>query len=270
MSDQEQVSTAVRPTDVVTTDMQLPAGSAVIQAILHRDPQDPSLASMDFRFLTIGSLELNPGNPTHRFVQAVQRRMHEIMAEVTGGEDVGFGVSDDDAIEQRLRASQSNQAAIAKASLRQALLSKGMTPEDADEMIAGITDVSQATAPADKPLIDADASPLVAQARAAQAAGEQGNAQAIADVTSGSAPATDGAAAGAGSSGTGDGLLPVFMVESKSDGDVLYVAAPTMDRAKELLTAKFGPIPEHVVEWSETKLRGEPEGVLEDMGLIPE
>jgi hypothetical protein len=168
MSEQEQISgTALRPTDVVTEDMKLPAGSAVIQAILHRDADDPKLVSIDFRFVTIGTTQLKLANPTHRFLQAVQRRMDEIMAEVTGGIEVGFTATDDDVIEARLRGVQPGIEAAAKSAIHEGLIAGGKTPEEADALIAEIV---KAHATEQALPIDAEASPLVAQARAAAAA----------------------------------------------------------------------------------------------------
>jgi hypothetical protein len=90
----------LQPTAVVTEDMRLPAGSSVIQCILHRSEEG---AFMDVRCMTIGGTELDMGNPTHRFMMAVHDRIEEIMAQVAGGPEKVFAL-DASEVEERLMA----------------------------------------------------------------------------------------------------------------------------------------------------------------------
>jgi hypothetical protein len=70
-------------TNVITEDMRLPEGSAVIQCVLVQDPNGNG-GYMDVRAITVGADHLDPANPAHRWLQAVSRRMDEIMREVVG------------------------------------------------------------------------------------------------------------------------------------------------------------------------------------------
>jgi hypothetical protein len=71
-------------TNVVTEDMKLPAGSAVLQAVIVKDKHGDG-GFLDIRAIAVGCNSLDMRNPAHRFLQAVSNRMDEIMAEVSGG-----------------------------------------------------------------------------------------------------------------------------------------------------------------------------------------
>jgi hypothetical protein len=101
----------LQPTAVVTEDMRLPAGSSVIQCILHRSEEG---AFMDVRCMTIGGADLDMGNPTHRFMMAVHDRIEEIMAQVAGGPEKVFAL-DASEVEERLMAANEVMHSIPQA-----------------------------------------------------------------------------------------------------------------------------------------------------------
>jgi hypothetical protein len=71
----------VEVTHIVTEDMRLPAGSTVVQCILHQD-QDGG-TQLDIRCVTIGVDQYDESNPAHRFLSVVANHLPEIMAEVS-------------------------------------------------------------------------------------------------------------------------------------------------------------------------------------------
>lgn len=90
-----------------TQDMRLPEGSAVVQAIITRDPNGGG--TLDVRCVLIGTDVYDPVNPAHRFVLAIQNRISEIMLEVTGEPSTPVDGSD---IEQRLAEAQCREPAV--------------------------------------------------------------------------------------------------------------------------------------------------------------
>lgn len=221
-----------------TQDMKLPDGSTVVQAIMHRDP-DGAGGALDIRCVLIGTNQYDERNPAHRFAMAVQKRIPEIMLEITGG---AAHLVDASEIEQRVADAQQKPAddepvspgapigeAAAKQKLVDGLVALGHHRDYATLLVESIT-----LEPVD----------------------------AATERVTGLSPAI------AAPYGSDKGLLPVFKVVA--DGDDLYFAAPTLERAKELLKQEFGDIPEGLLSWSETEMRGHPEGMFEDMGVIPE
>lgn len=68
-------------TRIVTDDMRLPAGSTVVQCILHQAENGDK--QLDIRCVTIGADQYDENNPAHRFLSVVANRLPEIMAEVS-------------------------------------------------------------------------------------------------------------------------------------------------------------------------------------------
>jgi hypothetical protein len=118
-------------TNVVTEDMKLPPGSAVIQCILHTN-EDGNGGFLDVRAVTIGSNILDMANPAHRFIAAVSERMEELLTQV--GETAGFEEIPAAEAETRLRAVLAANETIAPPQPGEHLrMSDGSTLEVADE-----------------------------------------------------------------------------------------------------------------------------------------
>lgn len=121
-------------TNVVTEDMKLPPGSAVIQCILHRN-EDGLGGFLDVRAVTIGSSVLDMSNPAHRFVAAVSERMEEILTQVGEMSELQKIPADD--VEARLReafaTTPANETLPAPQPGDLLSLSDGSTIEVADE-----------------------------------------------------------------------------------------------------------------------------------------